>query len=243
MSARNRRAGIHAAVFLTTLVGGLLAAPFVSAGSAPDIDFNQFMNDTMKQTPDPDRITMVWWLPEELWLLSFAQDDSMTDEDVEEFLTVLRPYVLLAVVDGTLGPFGGATFVAPETVRESVVLVDAAGQRSKPLGNEEVSPDARNLAAMMTPVITSMAGPIGENMTFLFFHAKDSDGNPKIGATMKGRFSVEVGDQHFAWKTPLGSVLPPKVCPVDGEELSGAWTYCPYHGKELVDKASEPKAE
>jgi hypothetical protein len=243
MSIKGKRTALRSGVGWLALVLWLIAPLPSSAGSGHQLDFNAFMNETQLQTPDPDRITLVWWLPEELWEWSLAQDQTVTDEGVEEFLSVLRPYVLLAVADGALGPMGGVTFVAPQEVRNSVVLVTADGQRSKPLAQEEISPDARNLATMMTPLLTSMLGPMGENLNFLFFPATGPDGEPKISATREGGFAVEVGDQHFQWKTPLGSVLPPKYCPVDGEEMSGAWTYCPFHGKKLVDEAPQPEAD
>ena len=34
-------------------------------------------------------------------------------------------------------------------------------------------------------------------------------------------------------QVPLGALLPPKACPVDGEHWSGAYRYCPRHGKLL----------
>jgi len=71
-------------------------------------------------------------------------------------------------------------------------------------------------------------------MALFYFPGTTDQGKRIASTTQEGTFSVEVGDQVFAWRTPLGSVLPKKVCPVDGEEMSGAWTYCPLHGEKLT---------
>lgn len=216
------------------MVVGLGAVPCAAAGQ--EYDIIALINDTQKQTPDPDRMTVVWWLPEEFWDWSLSQDDTVTEEGAREFLEILEPYTLLGVVDGELGPLGGATFIKPKDLRAMVVLIDAKGNRYTPLSDDAVSADALNLATMMQPILANMLGPMGENFAFFFFKAKAKNGTPVAVATKKGSFSVEVGDQKFDWKTPLGSVLPAKVCPVDGEEMSGAWAYCPWHGKELKIK-------
>ena len=71
-------------------------------------------------------------------------------------------------------------------------------------------------------------------MQVLLFPAYGNDGIRIADAKEEGSFTVElIGGEAFTWRLPLGSVLPPKVCPVDGEQMSGVWTYCPRHGAEL----------
>lgn len=225
---------------ILAIAGALaIASAFVPqtvAEPAQEIDFNRLMNETMQQTPAADRLTLVWWLPEEFWKWSVAQEGSLTEKATEEFLAVLRPYTLFVVLDGTLGPMGGATFRDSEDLRKGVVLVDAAGGEYRPIAADGVSADARNLVTMMKPVLANMMGPMGENMTFFFFPGETKDSKPIARAATKGEFVLKVDDEAFAWRTPLGSVLKVKVCPVDGEEMNGAWTYCPWHGKKLAAK-------
>ncbi|NIQ86285.1 MAG: hypothetical protein GTN83_16055, partial [Acidobacteria bacterium] len=161
---------------------------------------------------------------------------SMTEEATEEFLSVLRPYTMLVVLDGKLGPFGGITFVEPGELRKSIVLIDAEGDRYVPLAEGAVSADATNLAVMMKPLLSNMLGPTGENMGFFFLPATTEAGGLIADPLGEGTFTVRVGDQPFEWRTPLSSAIPSKVCPVDGEEMSGAWSYCPWHGKKLGAK-------
>lgn len=209
-----------------------------AAGDAREIDFNLLMNETLQQSPLADRMTFVWWLPEEFWEWSIEQGQALSDAAGEEFLAVLRPYALFVVLDGTIGPMGGVTFRDAASLRETVVLVDAKGGEHRALAGDGVSADARNLVTVMRPLLANMLGPTGENMTFFFFPAKTGEGAAIAGAKREGSFSVKVDDQVFKWKTPLASVLAQKVCPVDGEEMSGAWSYCPWHGKKLAAGAS-----
>jgi len=49
----------------------------------------------------------------------------------------------------------------------------------------------------------------------------------------EGGFSVDLEGKAYTWRLPLGALLTRKTCPVDGEKLSGAWKFCPWHGKTL----------
>ena len=217
------------------LIAVLAAMPSAGAGLDYEIDVNALLHDTQKQTADPDRLTLVWWLPEEFWGWSLTQEGSLSEEGIEEILAVLRPYVLLGVVDGQIGPLGGTTFVDSAKLRASVFFVDGSGERHAPLGNDAISADAHNLVSMLEPVLANMIGSVGENFLFLFFPAERADGARMADATNEGAFSVVVGETTFDWTTPLGSVLRPKICPVDKAQMSGAWSYCPWHGKKLID--------
>lgn len=221
-------------LLLICLVVALIVAAPRAASAAQSIDINKLIAETQKQSARADRLGMVWWMPEQFWRATLEQDDSMTDAASEEFLSVLRPYVLVAALDGTIGPFGGATFVDRETLEKSITLVAGNGDRLSPLNKDQISPDARNFSMMMKPLLATMLGETGENLHFFFFPATTAEGDRIADAAAPGRFSVELGEEGFHWRLPLGSVLPPKVCPKDGEELNGAWTYCPWHGKKLV---------
>ncbi len=207
--------------------------------SIQDIDGNELINELTAVSDDPDLVTMVFWLPEEFWDWSFSQDPSLSSEVREQMVSVIRPYAMFGIVDGKMGPFGGVSFVNFVDLRRGVVLVDGSGGRHKPLSEDVLSPDALNLGAMMKPVLTNFVGPLGENMYFFFFESTVGEGAAIASPQAPGRFSVEVGDQVFDWKTPLSTVIPPKFCPIDNEKMNGTWKYCPFHGAELLEPESE----
>lgn len=86
---------------------------------------------------------------------------------------------------------------------------------------------------MMGPVLVNMLGPMGQNMHFFLFSSKKKNGQEIAVAKREGAFSVKLDKREFKWRLPLGSLLPPKVCPIDGEKLNGAWKFCPWHGVAL----------
>jgi len=86
---------------------------------------------------------------------------------------------------------------------------------------------------MIKPVIVNTLGPLGQNMHFFLFPAKNKSGRNIADAKKGGVFSVRLGEREFKWRLPLGSLLPPKICPRCGEKLSGAYKYCPYDGTPL----------
>lgn len=206
------------------------------------IDLNALAQETQKASRKTDEVTLLWWIPEEFWRTSISQGGDLPASQTEEFLKVLRPYLVVAVIDGRVGPIGGLTFKSEATIRESVQLIDASAKRYRPLNNDSLDADIKNLLQMFKPVLTNMLGPIGQNMHFLLFPARDAKGLMIAEAKKEGTFSVQLGNAEYKWRLPLGSLLPLKTCPVDGEQLNGAWIFCPWHGVRLVSPSSnEPK--
>ena len=158
----------------------------------------------------------------------------MTAAQTEEFVKVLRPYMLIVAVDGNIGSFGEVTYKSETTIRNSIQVIDSLGTRYRPLGNENIDADTKNFLAMMKPVFVNMLGPIGQNMHFFLFPAKNTMGQNIAISKSEGAFLVKLDQREFKWRLPLGSLLQAKICPVDGEKLSGAWKFCPWHGVELT---------
>lgn len=218
----------------------LLAAALVVLGGmsvsfAQDrkVDLNALTNETQKMSQSANEMTLIWWVPEEFWRVSFEQDPNMTPSQIETFLKVLRPYMLIVAADGKMGTFGGVTYKPKETIQNSIQVIDSEGTHYRPLSDEKIDADTKNFLSMMKPVFVNMLGPMGQNMHFFLFPPKNKKGEDIAAAKREGTFSVQLDKREFKWRLPLGSLLPPKVCPVDGEEVNGAWKYCPWHGVEL----------
>ncbi len=178
-------------------------------------------------------MTVVGWVPEDFWRVSFEQTPKATQTQYEELIKVVKPNSVFAAIDGKIGNFGGVTFTSETSIRSSIKLIDAQRNTYAPLSVENVNADMKNFLAMMKPVLANMLGPMGQNMNFFLFPAKNSAGQNITDATKEGTFSVKVANSEFKFRTPLGSLLVPKVCPADGEKLGGAWKFCPWHGVKL----------
>lgn len=215
------------------LLLGLLA-PAIALAAPPEVDTEALIRDTQRTSPGSDRVTMVWWIPEEFWRVSFAQEKSLTAEGVEDMLKALRPYTLVAVVDGRMGPMGSVTFKPEAEVRKQVVFVDTSGKEHRPLADDAINQDVKLFLGVMKPMLANMLGPMGESMYFFAFPARSEAGKPLADPLSEGAFAFKVADQTFNWRLPLGSLMPPKMCPRDKEVVNGAWSYCPWHGDKLV---------
>ena len=163
----------------------------------------------------------VWWIPAEFWRVSVPATASR--EQIDQLVGVLRPYTLIAVAAGDLGPLGGVTWAAEDSVRSQLAILDSGGREYAPVPSDQVSADARNVAAIMRPVLGNVVGPMGQNMHFVYFPSLTPGGTPIADSTADGSFSVRFGSEVHRWRLPVGSLLPSKVCPVDGERLNGAW--------------------
>ena len=197
------------------------------------VDINVLTQETQKMSQSAGEMTLIWWIPEDFWRVSFEQDPNMTAAQTEAFIKVLRPYMVIVAVDGKIGSFGGITYKPESTIRNSIQLIDNQRNSYRSLSNEKVNADTKNFLSMMKPVFANMLGPMGQNMHFFLFPSKNKGGRNIADAKREGAFSVKLDKREFKWRLPLGSLIARKICPVDGEKLSGAWKFCPWHGVEL----------
>jgi hypothetical protein len=197
------------------------------------VDLNNLIQETQQRSDKADEMTFVWWIPEEYWQVSFAQNPAMTQGQAEEFIKVFRPYTLILVVDAKVGTFGTPTYKSEAEIRNSIKLKDSQGNLYPPLSEAEVSVNTKNVLAMMKPMWTNTLGAMGQNMYFFLFLAQNKDGQGIAEAKKEGTFAVMLDEREFRWKLPLKSLLPSKICPTCNEKLSGAYKFCPWDGAKL----------
>ena len=150
-------------------------AMFIVAGQShgeATLDVQALIRETQKMSNSSAQITLVWWLPEQFWQASMAQNPTITQAQTDLILKTLRPYTMIAVVDGQVGAFGGISYSSEEAVRASVKVKDANGQSYGPISEDSMDPNMRNLISILKPVLTNMAGSIGQNMQFLLSRLK-----------------------------------------------------------------------
>ena len=197
------------------------------------VDIKALMNDTQKMTQNVNKMVMIWWTPKEFWEISFSQNPLVPEEQIEEILEVFRPYTIIAVVDGEIGTFAGMTFKSEADIRSSIFIRDIQGTLYPPLSDDKIDMNTTNFLLMLKPLLGSMLGPIGQNCHFFLFPSENNEGQRIAEAKSEGAFSVILDEKEFRWRLPLGSILPPKICPSCGEKLSGAYKYCPWDGTKL----------
>ena len=220
-------------IFLSLI---LLALGILKTGIAQKtkIDVNALTIETQKISDKPDAMIMIWWIPEEFWLGSSAQDPTFTEAQAKEIIKTLQPYTLFAVVEGKVGPFGGVTYKSESSIRGKILFVGTNGLRYRPISNDKIEANARNLISMLKPVLANMLGEMGKNFNFYLFPAQDKQGQNIAKANKGGIIRFLLGNEEYRWRLPLSSLLPPKFCPNCGEKCKGAWEYCPWCGTKLT---------
>jgi hypothetical protein len=194
---------------------------------------NELINETQQLSSRPQSMRLVWWIPIEYWRMSAQADPKVTEAQMDSVAALLRPFTVIAAVDGTVGSAGEFSFLPAQKLRASIRLVDSHGTRYTPMAPDAIPERTRIVIDVLKPLFANLLGQMGENMDFFLFPAMDAHGHPIAPATGSGAFSVVVADEEFRWRLPLGSLVPKKRCPVDGELLNGSWRYCPWHGVEL----------
>jgi hypothetical protein len=197
------------------------------------IDLSAILHDTQTTKMENHQITLIWWIPDLFWKTSLANAGTMSDDQREKFLSVMRPYLVVAVMHGDIGVFGATTYEDEKATRRRLKVVDQDGNSYKPMATADYSPDLDSFLAMMKPGLAQSMGRMGQNLNFYVFDAKNQKGLPIADPTQEGKFSVLLGEDKFTWRLPLSSLLPPKICPKCGDTLSGSFKFCPFDGTPL----------
>lgn len=201
-----------------------------------EVDLEALTYETQKSTRRPDELTLVWWIPQEFWSASMAQDPTVISVlEEQEFLRVVRPYTMVIVVDGIIGPFGAVTYPSEREIRATTRIVDAQGNSYAPLTEAEMDSDVRSLIRFVRPYFVNIYGTLGQNVHILLFPGRTTGGAPLADATNKGRLKITLGDRQFQWQLPLDSLLLGKVCNGCMAECKGSWSFCPWCGRELTE--------
>lgn len=186
---------------------------------------------------EKDYVGLVWWIPFEFWEVAGSKR-GIPAESTAKNMSALKDYTTVASFIAKVSGMGSFTFVPTEEMHKKIVLRDSLGNEYPSVA--EPSQDAKNLAAMMKPLLGAAMGKAGENFDMLFFPARGKNGELIADAKQKGQFSVVlksnlvgVPESAYEWRTPLTAVAPPKYCPVGGERVHADWDFCPHHGVAL----------
>ena len=222
------------------LAAAVMALPSVGPASMAladevKLDIPELIRDTQRVSSAPDRVRLVWWIPTEFWKVTLARNKNITKAQVQEFLNVVRQHTIIVVVDGKRGRFGRITFTPTEALRNSVKLAATDGKTYRPLAEDKIDADTKNLISMIKAATSNLIGPMGKNMNCFMFPAKNAKGQRMCDPKAEGFFWVHLGKDKFRWRLPLGSLLPKKTCSKCDEKLNGAYKYCPWCGTKLPE--------
>lgn len=203
----------------------------VHSGEIPDL-----LRETQLGLRAPHYAGIVWYIPFQFWLKS-AADQGRSIPDTEKTMAGLKQYTVIFTFAARISGLAAFDYVSPEQLAKKVVIRDAQGNEYQPVPT--IADDAKNLAAMLKPVLSNAMGRAGENSVMLFFPANDKQGHAIADPLSSGSFSVVLKDVDgraedvYRWQFPLTSISPPKYCPVGKEQVQANWKFCPFHGVAL----------
>lgn len=187
-----------------------------------------------------DGVHLVWWMPPEFWEASLLREESMSVQQIEQVMEVIRPYSMLAIVQAEVSPFGVFTFYDKPQVAKNLVVSRKQGKKNIKIDIvKDVPNDLMLLQNQLKPILAAALGNMGQNFHFFVF-AEKKNGKRVASPYEEGVLSILLVDNKgkkikpFDFETPLNSMFVPRICP-NGKEAHVSWKVCPWDGTKLPD--------
>ena len=218
------------------LLAALIALGFFNSQAAAQSqqpDFREVVLDFMRMSNANGEVNLVFWIPDEFWRLAAALNPNASTSQTDVVIKVVHPYTILCVASGKNRPFAAPDYRTEAEVRGLIRLKDGSGNIYTPLPQDQLDASVAGLLAIAKPSLERMSGSATSKWYFFVFPGSTKDGMRICDPTKEGTCEVDLGEQAFRWRLPLGSLLPKQRCPRCGEMLSGAYKFCPYDGTKL----------
>ncbi|MEO9966765.1 MAG: hypothetical protein ABJF11_13290 [Reichenbachiella sp.] len=193
------------------------------------VDIMDLIRDLQQWKKEDSNMKMVWWIPTKYWEITAKGTPNFTPEALEEIISSVDDYTIMACLDGNIGTLG---FTYQETTE--IKIIDKDGIEYQSIDKTTLPDNTNNLLNILKPTLANMIGQMGQNIEFYVFSNKKINGDAVLDPETAGKFSVVFNGHKFNWRLPLGSLVPRKKCPKGDELHSGSWSYCPWHGSKLV---------
>ena len=238
-----RRGAALACIAVFCALPALLRAATETAAApkADSVDQSALFRDLTLTRNADNRITMAMWLPDEFWRAVLKASGRMTDKGVDDFVAVVRPYTLVAVLDAQRG-ITAYRYADMDALQGEATIEDMRGATYSPLAADSVAEEVRNLIQTMRPLLANMMGAMGQHMEFLIFPSTDKTGHRIADPKSDGSLTIHLSDVALRYRLPLGSILPATLDPKTGESFPGNYHFNPYTGGKLVQRPSDGQA-
>ncbi|HHP7229277.1 MAG TPA: hypothetical protein ACFCUY_00285 [Xenococcaceae cyanobacterium] len=233
---------------LSLIALNIVTSGWIAAGASAqeikklnEVEIDSLISETQVSNSD-EGITLVWWIPQEFWGVALNQDPSLPAANRDEMLKTLEPYFMLAVIQGELSSFGGATFYDEATVQQNLTVSyeDETGNTQSFTAIEQIPPDIELLQSTIRPMLSQMMGNMGQNFHFYTFENTNPAGEAQVSPYENGTLQVQlagvgkVAGSEFEIELPLDALFVPRLCP-NGKEAHVSWQFCPWDGTRLSE--------
>ena len=192
------------------------------------------LKELQQQKQTSSHLHMAFWLPPEFFAATMPADAAPST--ARKFQQMLDGYVLFLVADADIGAMGALTpKIRADLLGRTRLSIDG-GTPLGTLADSDLRGDLKALVSTLKPLFKSMLGNWGEAFEPIVF--KLPANGPTAGSMVMrdGRIVLVLGDETFAWRTPLGSLLPPKFDPETNEPFPGNYLYSPFTGRKLTTR-------
>ena len=206
------------------------ALPILIAGILVSLSFQtakaNIYEEISRTCSDPQRMSMVMWMPIEMF---DAMAEQFPKGAIEELKEILTGHTMLAAADGRITPLGRVVYQSESDVRKDLAVIKN-NKTYSPIPAKDTPDELRHLQEMMQQAWMAMMGEMGSNMRLYLFAVE-------LDAASKGEFTVRLGgssnkEELFQYETPLRAVVPDTPCPKCKYSVRAAWNYCPRCGNK-----------
>jgi hypothetical protein len=202
-----------------------------------DVDISALTKETQKST-NAEGLHLAWWIPPEFWAVSMERENTLSDKARKRMLDVLNRYSMLAVVQADIGTLGNFSYYDRATITKGLkVEVTTAKETTALQFVDKVPEELDPLLKMVTPVLESAMGRLGENLNFFVYDDQGKDGrviSPYSQGALRVTLARKTGEglEPFVFELPLDSLYVPRHCP-NGKPAHISWMVCPWDGSKL----------
>ncbi|QDL07321.1 hypothetical protein DP113_04805 [Brasilonema octagenarum UFV-E1] len=230
-------------MILATLFGvSATAASALERRMDKEIPINELFKEIYQADISSNNLNAVLWMPFEYWKASLSHDKQVSPEVKKLLQSELGSVFILAVVQAESSPQTNLNFnfFPEETVRRGlkVIHVSRDGQLRTLKLVEKNSNFMNVLKETIRPMLSQIAGQMGDNFWLFVYSDIDSSGRRLVSPYEPGELRVSLGDRRGLQKSkikfefPFNSLFVPRMCP-NGKPAHVSWKYCPWDGTRL----------
>ena len=200
------------------------------------VDQTELLKSLTIWKKESDKMSGTFWIPNSYWRIALEENANVSKESIDLIEKAFKDYLILCAIDLKIGNGTNMTFKPKYEIEKSLTVIDINKNVYKPLSENEINYDTKNLLSSISPMFAQMFGEMGKGMHFFVFKIKNNKGINIINEFEKGELIVNHSGNSFEWILPLSALIDDKFCPIDNKKMNGNWNFCPIHGKELKSK-------
>ncbi|HEX8129187.1 MAG TPA: zinc ribbon domain-containing protein [Pyrinomonadaceae bacterium] len=200
-------------------------------------DIGSFVKEIMALEIEGETQHTAVWFPFEFFVAAGMADGKEMRAAVERNMSLLKPYLIIAVQVNRDLPGGTTLYQTESEVRSRSAIKLDDGTEIAPL--TKVPPMVTAALVQMKSIFSQRGGESQANTFFMLFPNKTGTGKLVVDERQRDKLTLLLKASRnfpqttFTWRTPFDAVTGVPDCPKCKAGLSAKWTYCPYCGQKI----------